>query len=95
MFVILLKFSTNKAAASEHMAAHNEWIASGVADGTFHCVGSIKPQGGGAILAVGDSLEKMQARVDTDPFVQHDVVTAEIIDVDVKKTSPAAQVLAA
>ena len=89
MFIVLLKLSNNKAKAPEFMAAHNEWIAQGFADGIFQCVGSIIPANGGALLAHGESRDLIQTGVDEDPFVQNDIVTAEIIEVDVKKTAPA------
>lgn len=93
MFIILLKFSANKAAAKDVMAGHNQWIANGFADGVFQCVGSLTPQGGGAILAIGESREEVEKRVKADPFVINDVVTAEFIEVDVKKTAPGLDVL--
>jgi len=89
MFIVLLKFSHNKAGAPEFMAAHNEWIAQGFADGVFQCVGSLVAAAGGALLASGESREDLDARVNADPFVQNDVVIAEITEVDVKKTVPA------
>ncbi|MCJ8334800.1 MAG: hypothetical protein MJH10_11210 [Epibacterium sp.] len=95
MFITLLKFSDNKAAASDYMAGHNKWIEAGFADGVFHCVGSIKPGAGGAILMSGEDESEIKKRVNSDPFVQHNVVTAEIIEVDVKKTSAAAEILKA
>ncbi|KGM86646.1 hypothetical protein rosmuc_02939 [Roseovarius mucosus DSM 17069] len=88
MFIILLKFSANKAAAKDFMAGHNQWIANGFADGVFQCVGSLTPEGGGAILAIGESRGEVEKRVKADPFVINDVVTAEFIEVDVKKTAP-------
>jgi uncharacterized protein YciI len=93
VFIIFLKFSTNKAAAPEFIAAHNEWIARGFADDVFQCVGSLVPAAGGAIVATGESREEIEARVNADPFVQEDVVVAEITEVDVKKTVPAVDVL--
>ncbi|WP_203337333.1 YciI family protein [Nocardioides limicola] len=81
MYVILLRFSSNKARAADHMAGHQEWISAGVDEGVFHLVGSIRPDLGGAVIASGVSPEDLQARVDADPFVVHDVVTAEIIDI--------------
>ncbi len=93
MFVIFLKFSANKAAAPDFMADHNHWIATGFSDGIFHCVGSLKPEGGGAILAVGETRGELEKRVNADPFVLNNVVTAEITEVDVKKTTPDLDVL--
>ncbi|MGB5559209.1 MAG: YciI family protein [Paracoccaceae bacterium] len=95
MFTVFLKFSTNKSAAPDFMAEHNEWIAAGFADGVFQCAGSLKPEGGGAILAIGESRDELEKRVNADPFVQNDVVFAEITEVDVKKTAPALDFLKA
>lgn len=89
MFIVFLKFSDNKTAAPEHMPAHNDWIAQGFADGVFQCVGSITPASGGMILALEDDLETLQARINQDPFVIHNVVRAEITQIDIKKTTPA------
>jgi uncharacterized protein YciI len=94
VFIVLLKLSTNKAAAPEFMAAHNDWIAQGFAAGVFQCVGSLVPAAGGAILATGEPRATLQDRIDADPFVVNGVATAEIIEVDVKKTAPALAVLA-
>jgi len=93
VFIVLLRFSTNKAAATDFMAAHNGWIAAGFEDGVFQCVGSLKPEGGGAILAAGENRDEIEARVKADPFVVNDVVTAEVIEVDVKKTTSALEFL--
>ncbi len=85
MYIILLKFSENKANASEYMAAHNAWIKQGFDDGVFVLVGSIEPAQGGSILAHGISLEELQQRVSADPFVSENVVSAEIIEISPKK----------
>ncbi|MEU9716209.1 YciI family protein [Streptomyces sp. NPDC047976] len=81
MFVVLLRFSDNKAAAAQHMAGHQEWIKRGLDDGVFLLVGSIQPGLGGAVLAHNTSPEELRKRVDKDPFVAQDVVTAEIIEI--------------
>ncbi|MFI1912791.1 YciI family protein [Nocardia sp. NPDC020380] len=81
MFVVLLKFSTHKSDAPQHMAAHQQWIQQGFDDEVFLLVGSIKPGVGGAVLAHNTSPEDLERRVAQDPFVAADVVTAEIIEV--------------
>ena len=88
MYVVLLRFSSNKTKAPEHMAAHREWIQKGVDDGIFLLVGSIRSGQGGAILAANLSAEALQSRVDGDPFVVHDIVKADIIDIAPNITSP-------
>ena len=85
MFVILLKFSDNKAEAGAHMDGHNKWLKAGFDDGIFLVAGSIKPGLGGAILAHNASAEAIEARVNNDPFVAQDVVSAEILEITAAK----------
>ena len=95
MYIVLLRFSANKSQATAHMAGHREWLQKGIADGVFLLAGSIRPGLGGAILAAGPSPEALQARIDQDPFVVHDIVKAEIIDVDPNHTAEGLALLAA
>lgn len=88
MFVVLLKFSDNKSKAADFMQGHNEWIMRGIDDGKFLLVGSIPPAQGGAILALDSSLEALQERVNTDPFVVENIVKAEIIHIKPGKVDP-------
>ena len=69
------------------MEAHNAWVEKGLADGVFQCVGSLDV-GGGLILAHGEENEAITQRVMADPFVENNVVTAEVHQVDVKRTAP-------
>lgn len=90
MFFVLLKFSTNKTLAPEFMQGHKNWIKQGFDDGVFLTVGSLKPnsdseKGGGAILAHNTSLQDLQNRVNDDPFVIEDIVSAEIIEVSLNQ----------
>jgi len=43
-------------------------------------VGSLQPNLGGGIVAHATSRENLQARISEDPFVAHNVVTAEIVE---------------
>lgn len=80
MFIVFLKFSANKTAAPQFMEGHKSWIQKGLDDGVFLVTGSLKPEGGGAILAHGTDLPALQARVNDDPFVAEDVVVPEIVE---------------
>lgn len=81
MFVVLLKFSANKAEAGQFMAGHNEWLKRGFDDGVFLLAGSLQPKLGGAVVAHNTSLADLQSRVESDPFVAEDVVSAEILEI--------------
>ena len=85
MFVVLLRFSTNKGEASRLMADHNAWIRRNFDEGVFLLAGGIKPGLGGAILAYATSLADLQKRIGDDPFVAQGVVAAEIIELSPSK----------
>ena len=91
MFIVLLKFSENKSKASEYMSGHNDWIKQGFADGIFLLAGSIETGQstgqGGAVIAHNISLKDLQAKVNADPFIMHNIVTSEIIEISPKKTA--------
>lgn len=88
MFIIQLKFSANKAHASQFMDGHNAWLKEGFAKGTFLLAGTIQPKLGGAILAHNATLEQIQAIVKEDPFAIEGVVTTEIIEITPSKAVP-------
>ena len=81
MFVVLLKFAADKARAGEFMDAHKAWIKRGFDDGVFLMAGSLQPQLGGAIMAHNTSLPDLQARVNEDPFVAENIVSADIHEI--------------
>lgn len=81
MFIVLLKFSRNKSQASQFMRGHKEWIERGVNDGIFLLAGSLQPNLGGGIVAHHISLPDLQSRVNDDPFVAENIVSAEIIEI--------------
>lgn len=86
MFIVQLEFSTNKAEAPQHMAAHQQWIQRGFDDEVFLLVGSIKPGIGGVLLAHNTTADDLRQHIAADPFVAADVVTAEIIEIAVGQT---------
>ncbi len=86
MFIIQLKFSEHKSKASQFMAGHKEWIQQGFDDGIFLVAGSLQPNRGGAIIAQDTSLPAIQERVNRDPFLVEDIVTAEIIEITPSRT---------
>jgi uncharacterized protein YciI len=81
MFIVLLKFSGNKDQAGQFMEGHKEWIKRGFEDGVFLMAGSLKPELGGAIVAHSLSQSDLQSRVNDDPFVAKNVVSAEILKI--------------
>lgn len=85
MFIVLLKFSGNKGQASQFMEGHNEWIRRGFDDGVFLLVGSLQPNLGGGIVAHNTTLSDIQSRVNNDPFVAENVVSAEILEITPSK----------
>ena len=81
MFIVLLKFSDNKAKAGAFMDGHKAWIQRGFAEGTFLVVEGLQRNAGGGILAHGMSRAALEAFVAEDPFVAEGVVAAEIHEI--------------
>ncbi len=81
MFIVLLRFSDNKANAGQFMEGHKDWLDRGFEDGVFLLAGSLQPNAGGGIVAHNTSLSDLQSRVNADPFVAEDVVKAEILEI--------------
>ena len=81
MFIVLLKFADNRRQAGDHMPGHNEWLQRGFDDGVFLLAGSLQPDQGGAVVAGNTTLEDLQNRVNEDPFVAHNVVSAEVLEI--------------
>jgi len=85
MFIVLLRFSDNKALAPQYMEGHKRWLQQGFDDGVFLVSGGLRPDGGGAILAHGVTLPALRQRVRDDPFVAQGVVDADIVEVAASK----------
>jgi uncharacterized protein YciI len=81
MFVILLRFSGNKARAGAFMDGHKAWLSRGFDDGIFLMSGSLQPNAGGAILAHNTTMDELRTRVGEDPFVAENVVNAEVFEI--------------
>jgi len=81
MYIILLKFSDNKPQAGQFMQGHKDWIKRGFEDGVFLMSGSLQPNLGGGVMAHNTTLEALQNRVNDDPFVAHNIVTTEILEI--------------
>lgn len=80
MFIVLLRFSSNKALASQFVEGHKQWLQRGFDDGVFVLSGSLQPDQGGGIMAHATSHAELQERVSRDPFVAEGVVSAEILE---------------
>lgn len=93
MFIVLLKFSGNKSQASQRMEGHKKWLKRGFDDGVFLLAGSLQPNLGGGILAHNTTLPDLQRRVNEDPFVAENVVSAEIIEITPSRTDERLQFL--
>lgn len=85
MFVVLLKFSSNRANAGQFLDGHNGWLKDGFDKGIFLLAGTIQPKFGGTVFAHNVTLEQLQEIVKKDPFVTEDVVMSEIIEITPSK----------
>ena len=93
MFIVLLKFSENKGQAKDHMPGHNAWIQQGFDENIFLLAGSLHPKAGGTIIAHNTTLTDLQTRINEDPFVQENIVNAEILEISPSKTHERLQFL--
>lgn len=80
MHIIILKFTGNRHNAALHLPGHKAWLARGLEDGMFLLAGSLGSDFGGAILARAVSPAKIQDRVNEDPFVRENIVSAEVLE---------------
>ena len=87
MFIVLLRFSGNKGQASQFMEGHKEWIKNGFDDDVFLLAGGLQPNLGGGTLAHNTSLSDLRDRVNGDPFVAENVVSAKILEIAPSKTN--------
>lgn len=93
MYIVLLKFSENRSQAGALMEAHNVWLKRGFDEGAFILAGSLVPSQGGALLAQGMALDALRERVEEDPFVAANVVSAEILEIAPSKADARLQFL--
>jgi len=93
MFIVLLTFSDNKNKASDFMPGHNQWLKKGFNDEVFILAGSLKPNLGGSVIATNTTLSELEKRVNEDPFVAHNIVCVEILEIEPKKTDSRLQFL--
>lgn len=88
MHVVLLKFSNNRAQAGEHMPGHKAWLQQGFDEGFFVAAGSLHGGQGGCLFVQELDTARLTQRLAEDPFVAHDVVQVEIVDVALNKADP-------
>jgi uncharacterized protein YciI len=88
MFLVLYRFSKNKSKAPEFMSAHNAWSRRAFDEGMFVFAGSLEPQMGGVIVAQAATRAELERRIHEDPFVVHDVVTSELLEVSPTRADP-------
>ncbi|OCQ23828.1 hypothetical protein A7985_07780 [Pseudoalteromonas luteoviolacea] len=86
MFIVKLKFSDNKSLAKDYMEGHKAWLQTWFEKGVFILSGSIKPSGGGAIIAIGVGQMELESIIAEDPFVIEGVVKPEITELAVSKS---------
>ena len=86
MFIVTLKFSSNKSQAGQFMEGHKAWIKRGFDDDVFLLVGNLQPNLGGGVVAHNTTLADLQARVNDDPFVAQNIVSADILEIEPART---------
>lgn len=95
MFIVLLKFAGDRAAAGRLMDGHNAWLRRGFDDGVFLLAGTLQPGLGGGIVAHNTARPELDARLAEDPFMAERVVSAEIIELAASKADARLEFLVA
>jgi len=95
MFIVLLKFAGDRAAAGRLMGGHNAWLRRGFDDGVFLLAGTLQAGLGGGIVAHNTARPDLEARLAEDPFVAERVVSAEIIEIAASKADARLEFLVA
>jgi uncharacterized protein YciI len=80
MFVIELIYKADLKEIDAHMREHMAFVRKHYAAGTFLVSGRKIPRDGGVILALGKSLEEIEAVVKQDPFCKHGLADFRIIE---------------
>ena len=80
MFAVMFRFPENKTRAGEYMAGHDEWVKRGFDDGVLLLSGSIPPGPGGAVLTSNATFHDLQGRVNDEPLVAENVVSAQSLE---------------
>lgn len=88
MYLVFLEFSDNSSRAGEFMADHAAWIQRGIDAGIFLIVGSLQPRLGGALVVHNTTRADLDARLLEDPFVVHDIVKPEVLEVLPSQVDP-------
>lgn len=80
MHIIILKFTKKRHSAEQYLPDHKAWLERGFEDDAFLLAGTLGSNLGGAILARGLPIEAIQERVNEDPFVRENIVSAEVLE---------------
>lgn len=94
LFFVALRFA-DRSLAPEHLPGHRAWIERGLDAGAILLAGGLEPALGGALLVTAGDRATAEALVAEDPFVEHGVVTAEILEIAPARTDPRLDVLRA
>ena len=63
------------------MDGNNKWVKPGLEDDVFLLVGCLQPNMGGGMLAHNTTFSELKSRVNDDPFVAKNVVSAKILEI--------------
>lgn len=87
IYVAILSYIRPLEEIDAQIPAHLEWLREGYEDGIFLASGRRIPRTGGVILARGETLDGLKARMQKDPFQRLGLATVEIIPFEASMTS--------
>ena len=80
MFMIELTYKAPLKQIDAHMSAHMAFLTKYYAAGTFLVSGRQIPRVGGIILAVGESVQQIEAIMAEDPFCKQGMADVRIVE---------------
>ena len=80
MFIIELTYKAPLTKIDAHMKAHVAFLKKYYAAGNFLISGRQIPRTGGIIVALGDSKQEIERIMADDPFCQHGLADARVIE---------------
>jgi uncharacterized protein YciI len=80
MFIVLLTYQRPLAEIDRRMRAHVAFLEEGYRAGVFVASGRQVPRTGGVILAVAQSREELETRMDQDPFVREGLARFQVVE---------------
>jgi uncharacterized protein YciI len=93
MFIVSLSYKATLDEVDKHMAAHIDYVKAEFEKGNFVAAGRKVPRTGGLIFSTVESREALDEILMRDPFAIEDLVSFDITEMEVTRTSQGLEAL--